>query len=189
MVRPRRDSGIVPAKQRLEDAFWAMLAEMPFANFTIEAICKRAQVSHNSLYYYYSNLDQMASVLLEDNLVPELPRMVLNGFVDGRLYADLLLGDPLLVMRFRRVCLLVGNNAAPWMREQLTRSITALWLASIDTDPAHPDPRLGAHLAFILGGVMAILGDPDLGDPAQLITWIAHDFGPAIRSVLNSPQP
>ena len=35
MPRPRRDSEILPAKERLENAFWTLLADRPFGKITV----------------------------------------------------------------------------------------------------------------------------------------------------------
>jgi len=184
MARPRRDSGIVPAKQRLENAFWAMLAEREFAGITIEAICQRAAVNHNTFYYYFDNLDQMAAVLVDANLVPELPRMVLAGLTRDQPRVELLLGDPDLRRRFERVQLLLGPHADQRIHDQLKASVTQLWLDSLDAKA--DDQHLRAFVTFVIGGMLSILGTDDLGDRTQLMAWMADDFGPIIQTVLNS---
>ena len=52
MPRPRRDSEILPAKERLENAFWELLAERNYHKITVTDIVRVADVNRNSFYYH-----------------------------------------------------------------------------------------------------------------------------------------
>ena len=82
MARPKRIEGEPTARQRMEDAFWGMLADMPYHKMTSREVCKRSGVSHNSFYYHFENLDDMARQMLNGLFVPELP-LALLSVVDG----------------------------------------------------------------------------------------------------------
>ena len=73
MARPKRIEGEPTARQRMEDAFWGMLADMPYHKMTSREVCKRSGVSHNSFYYHFENLDDMARQMLNGLFVPERP--------------------------------------------------------------------------------------------------------------------
>lgn len=49
MPRPRRDSEILPAKERLENAFWELLAERNYHKITVTDIVRVADVNRNLL--------------------------------------------------------------------------------------------------------------------------------------------
>ncbi len=53
MARPKRVEGEKAARERMEDAFWNMLSEMPYHEMTGKELRGRAGVSHNTFYYYY----------------------------------------------------------------------------------------------------------------------------------------
>ena len=48
MPRPRRDSEILPAKDRLENAFWELLSEREYNKITVTDIVRTADVNRNS---------------------------------------------------------------------------------------------------------------------------------------------
>ena len=111
MARPKRIEGEPTARQRMEDAFWGMLADMPYHKMTSREVCKRSGVSHNSFYYHFENLDDMARQMLNGLFVPELP-LALLSLVDGSgETAARLEGIPDLQQRLSRMRLLVSNGS------------------------------------------------------------------------------
>lgn len=60
MPRPRRDSEILPAKERLENAFWELLSEREYNKITVTDIVRTADVNRNSFYYHFSGLPELA---------------------------------------------------------------------------------------------------------------------------------
>ena len=59
MPRPRRDSEILPAKERLENAFWTLLADRPFGKITVTDVVHEARVNRNSFYYHYNDIPNL----------------------------------------------------------------------------------------------------------------------------------
>ena len=60
MPRPRRDSEILPAKERLENAFWELLSEREYRKITVTDIVRTADVNRNSFYYHFTGLPELA---------------------------------------------------------------------------------------------------------------------------------
>ena len=56
MARPRKDQEGPTAVERMEEAFWEILAEKPYAQITVSEIAKRAQVNKNAFYYHFDGL-------------------------------------------------------------------------------------------------------------------------------------
>ena len=77
MPRPRRDSEILPAKDRLENAFWELLSEREYNKITVTDIVRTADVNRNSFYYHFSGLPELAdSAILhavENTPMPGVP--------------------------------------------------------------------------------------------------------------------
>lgn len=71
MPRPRRDSEILPAKDRLENAFWELLSEREYNKITVTDIVRTADVNRNSFYYHFSGLPELATP------PPQLPKTAL----------------------------------------------------------------------------------------------------------------
>jgi len=59
MSRPRKEEG-QKALEKLENAFWILLEKHPYDEITIKALTMEAEVNHNSFYYHFRNMDEMA---------------------------------------------------------------------------------------------------------------------------------
>ncbi len=59
MARPRKtDDG--KALERLEEAFWKLLEENQYHMITIKLLTSEAKINHNTFYYHFSSIDEMA---------------------------------------------------------------------------------------------------------------------------------
>ena len=65
MARPRKDQEGPTAVERMEEAFWEILAEKPYAQITVGEIAKRAQVNKNAFYYHFDGLGALAAQALD----------------------------------------------------------------------------------------------------------------------------
>lgn len=60
MPRPRKDSEILSATERLENAFWELLADHEYRKITVTEVVREAHVNRNSFYYHYASLPELA---------------------------------------------------------------------------------------------------------------------------------
>ena len=116
MPRPRRDSEILPAKDRLENAFWELLSEREYNKITVTDIVRTADVNRNSFYYHFSGLPELAdSAILhavEDTPMPGMPGRDFNPDTEWRKHVTALLRDPEQRQRLDRLALLAGPHRA-----------------------------------------------------------------------------
>ncbi len=173
MARPKRIEGEPTARQRMEDAFWGMLADMPYHKMTSREVCKRSGVSHNSFYYHFENLDDMARQMLNGLFVPELP-LALLSLVDGSgETAARLEGIPDLQQRLSRMRLLVSNGS-PGIVGLVRDEVLSAWLRAIGAseDALSAEDRI--DLTFVIGGIMALLGSDAVPSESRAIATFAE---------------
>ena len=112
MPRPRRDSEILPAKERLENAFWELLSEREYNKITVTDIVRTADVNRNSFYYHFSGLPELAdSAILhavENTPMPGMPGRDFDPDTEWRKHVTALLRDPEQRQRLDRLALLAG---------------------------------------------------------------------------------
>ena len=75
MARPRKDQEGPTAVERMEETFWEILAEKPYAQITVGEIAKRAQVNKNAFYYHFDGLGALAAQALDNMLPREMARL------------------------------------------------------------------------------------------------------------------
>ena len=116
MPRPRRDSEILPAKERLENAFWELLSEREYNKITVTDIVRTADVNRNSFYYHFSGLPELAdSAILhavENTPMPGMPGRDFDPDTEWRKHVTALLRDPEQRQRLDRLALLAGPHSS-----------------------------------------------------------------------------
>ena len=168
MARPARGSG-PGAVERLAEAFWAMLAEMPYADIKVVALARRAGASPNTLYYHFDG-------------VADLARHALEAELDAALVSDLLAGAPPApdLSRSRRMgrVALAARSGSAELTGMLASSLRALWLEGAGVGEAELDDAQRRDLAFIFGGIVAMLGDEALAvDAGQMAAFASRPLG------------
>ena len=134
-----------------------MLAEMPFSQITVSSLSKRAEVNHNTFYYYYGSIEDMAQKLFERNMIPELPKMLLPLLVAGTSSIPDTAIDSALDKHFQRACLFARSDSA-LLVSILENSLTKLWLDTVGLDRAKLSRPEEDRLSFIFGGLVAAIG-------------------------------
>lgn len=176
MARPKRVEGEKTARERMEDAFWDMLAEMPYHEMTGKELRGRAGVSHNTFYYYFESMDDMARQMCEEINIAQGPLAVLAVLQGGGVAADAVASIPDFPERYRRVRLLAGS-ASPLIIGMLHDAVMAAWLGATGLKEADLTPADRIDLEFAFGGAIALLGSGAVDDPAALAGFAEREVG------------
>ena len=81
MARPKRVESTESARQRIEEAYWELLEEMPYSRITISKLSRKAAVNHNLIYYYYENIDDLAEKTFIKNVESGQPQMMISALL------------------------------------------------------------------------------------------------------------
>ena len=165
MARPKSNQSTPSASDRLEAAFWAILAEMPFSTITVSALSARAGVNHNTFYYYFDSIEDMAQKLFERNMMPELPKVLLPLLAAGMADFGEVMADPQVDAHFKRACLFARSDSA-LLTGILRDSVMRLWLDTVGLKEEDLSQEQQDRLTFVFGGLVAALGD--MGEQASL---------------------
>lgn len=180
MPRPRRDSEILPAKDRLENAFWELLSEREYNKITVTDIVRTADVNRNSFYYHFSGLPELAdSAILhavEDTPMPGVPGRDFDPDIEWRKHVTALLRDPEQRQRLDRLALLAGPHSSPELVSSLKEfgRLTMISVLGLDADSL--DLKTDLMLDFTVGGMLAVLQRwPKLHEKLPLDTVFNED--------------
>ena len=161
MPRPRRDSEILPAKDRLENAFWELLSEREYNKITVTDIVRTADVNRNSFYYHFSGLPELAdSAILhavEDTPMPGVPGRDFNPDTEWRKHVTALLRDPEQRQRLDRLALLAGPHSSPELVSSLKEFGRLTMISVLGLDADNLDLKTDLMLDFTVGGTLGVL--------------------------------
>lgn len=161
MSRPRRDSEILPAKDRLENAFWTLLEDHDYDKITVTDVVHAAQVNRNSFYYHYSGLPELA----DSAILHEVERLPLPLYthpnndpnVEWRHFCVRLLNDPEQLQHLNRLSLLVGSHSSAELVDSLRDFLRMTLLTIVGSDTVSIDPKTRMLVDFCVGGILSLL--------------------------------
>ena len=157
MPRPRKDQGGPSAVERIEEAFWNILAEKPYGKISVGEIAQRASINKNAFYYHFDNLDDLARFALGNTLPTDLILAILHGFMGTNANLATLITDPENLKRFDRICLVAGQHGTPGLQKALKEAMLKAWrnVLGINTDAFKTDSLLMTE--FVFGGMLSTL--------------------------------
>ncbi|MDR1422959.1 MAG: TetR/AcrR family transcriptional regulator [Coriobacteriales bacterium] len=157
MPRPKKGAGI-SAQQRLEDTFWDMFGQMPYSEITVASLSKGAKVNHNTFYYHYESIDEMACRIFEKNFNLDCSTYNFLAFLAGTLDLKQVFGNyENCKLHFQRMCLVASSHSTPWLRGMLKEVLIGLWLKSLHTGIDELDRDDLVFLDFTVAGFMSVL--------------------------------
>ena len=184
MARPKRTADLVSASERIENAFWSLLAEYSYSKITISVLSKKAEVNHNTFYYYYENIDDMAEKLFKKNIATDILTHIFSNLGNHNLSSSLLLKEPLPALRWERAILFARSDSA-YLTNIFKTAIMDAWLnaANIEKDLLSTEDYL--ELDFIFSGLASILGNHTHNNPNMLATILDRELGVGITATFQ----
>ena len=172
MPRPRHDSELLPAKERMRNSFWALLEDREYRKITVTDIVHEAQVNRNSFYYHYGSLSELAddAILQEventsiaqlvdettdDHGIPSMDDDAVREHWHKRISAAINSSEHRT--RLNHMALLAGPHSSPELMDSL-RDFTRMTLfTALKLDESDMTLRSDLYIDFAVGGILAIL--------------------------------
>lgn len=160
MARPRKDQVGPTAFERMREVFWELLEEKPYSAITVKLITQRAGVNHNTFYYHFQNIDDMAMRFFEDNVPAKLVDMVVDAFMGGSIDIALVGKEPNIEEHYRRIRAVMRSGSPTLMqlgKERLMRS----WMERAGLGEDELSAADKARINYVWGGITAVVGSEE----------------------------
>lgn len=184
MARPKKDSSEKPAYEKLCDAFWEVLAQIPFAKITVKDIVARARVNKNTFYYHFSYLDELAHTCIRQALPIDIPR----AFIAKEPNMTELLQSLFLKHEqdFSRIQLACSKQGSGILANYVRNEIQEYWYQEFKIDKTTLNHDELICIAFASGGITAVLGESHSGSFNQqdILHYLSSPFAQAAISIL-----
>ncbi|MBT1173992.1 TetR/AcrR family transcriptional regulator [Bifidobacterium sp. LC6] len=180
MPRPRHDSEILPAKDRMENAFWELLADRDYRKITVTDIVREAGVNRNSFYYHFASLPELADSAImhqvEATPINQPPNPDRDPEEQWSQRVTALLSDPEQRQRLDRLALLAGPHSTVELAESLRDFARLQMISMLQKDPNHLDFRTDLMVEFSVGGLLSVLQRwPELSGSIELKDLLKED--------------
>ncbi|MCD8316696.1 MAG: TetR/AcrR family transcriptional regulator [Eggerthellaceae bacterium] len=197
MGRPSKDQAGPSAKERLAAAFWESLEEAPYEQITVAALSKRANVNHNTFYYHFTNLDDMAQKLFEQDLIDD-SRLFLRILFSGKNQILYWLNnvDPqsesfaAIESRIKKVNLFLNSGSA-YLVELFKKELFETWKSNLNLDYEDLTQIEWMEVNFIFDGLIGLYRSLDLDMPirhviiSQLSQFVDTEIGVAFQKTIE----
>lgn len=188
MARPKVVAGEDTAYQKIEKAFWAELSEKEYTKITIASLAKRAGVNHNTLYYHFSSIDEIAYKLFYQNLESNETAQFLFQSVLNHTDMNILLNQPDIRKRLQHSILFARGDSA-YLLSIFQEAVLNIWLGSCNLTLDDLSFENQLTLQFIFGGFTSILGAPKYAEHPEIIaSFPTSEIGKAIIKTLAQIQ-
>ena len=186
MARPRKDAPGPTALERMREAFWELLEEKPYSAITVKLITQRAGVNHNTFYYHFQNIDEMAVQLFEDNIPTRLIEVMVGVSMGKPIDVQLIAQEPGIEMHYQRVRAVVRSGSLDLAKRSRDRLI-GHWLQRANLVSENLSRADRARIDYIWGGITAVISSDDAPTVESYLellqTGIADAVGGLVRRI------
>ncbi|MBW3091048.1 TetR/AcrR family transcriptional regulator [Bifidobacterium miconisargentati] len=192
MARPK--TGEQSATERMQDAFWTLLEQKPYAQITISDITRVSGLNRSAFYYHYGNIpeladDAIASIYDDPDITSFIAHIIRQdeGIEAIRDYAIASITMPQRIASIRRLSLIAGPHGSTGLADQLKTHVIEIWLTTLGRDPATLNPGQHILLEFASSGMLGVLAKAPAVFTPENIEWLSHSVLPdIIAQLINS---
>lgn len=178
MARPKYTENSIPAKERIENAFWTLLAQNDYEKISIKMLSSEAKVNHNSLYYYYENIDDIAKSAFHHTIIHDLGHLFQsssNMNIDA--LTTFIQSQPEIAIRYQRITLFASTKSI-FLQQLLKEGLLNTWLAQSNKTKDELSSLDLLELDFIFSAIVNLLGHKN--NPEDLKQFVQGTLGQSI---------
>ncbi|WAW14518.1 TetR/AcrR family transcriptional regulator [Peptostreptococcus equinus] len=177
----------IPARNRIISSFWKLLSKHNYSDITIKSIAIDAKVNHNTIYYHFKNIDEIALTALDDVIIDDLPELFLSilSDVDKKINYENFLIEKGLLDTFMKIRLFARGDSI-FLYNNIKNIMLEKWLLAINVDLNYLEEEDLVDLEFIFNGITSLVANPIIEkDPKILTTIVNRPLGHGIIATIN----
>lgn len=184
MARPKQSENSVTVKERIENAFWLLLSKNDYEKISIKMLSAEASVNHNSIYYYYRNIDEIAKSAFDNTIISDLRPIMNQGFTDLRTIEEFIASQPEVATRIKRVRLFASANSI-YLQTLLKDRLLNIWLSQTDKDFKELQRLDQIELDFIFSAIVSMLANKEEISIEDMEAFIQDDLGQSLLRTMK----
>jgi AcrR family transcriptional regulator len=186
VARPKKIAGIPGAEERITTAFLQMLEESGYSSITIGGLAERAQVNHNTIYYYYSNIDDLAESVLRKTMKPQMAIRLFTAGPEALMVIRAMLASSDIRRRLH-IIQLYASAESSFLQSVLKRALHEEILKHASADDSSLSEAEKLTIEFLLSGFISLMGHPEARDNyAAIMEFQSTSFGAQCREAMRN---
>ena len=187
MARPRKSDCQEMATEKIERVFWALLETEPYSEITVLRIVQEAGVNHNTFYYHYKDINDLAYQAFMHNADNEVSRTLFAALISSFQLEN---GKPfvfdLSLLPYTKRIMLCAASDSPFLTRITHDLLKDVWLSSLQLKEDMLSPAEKVQVNFIFAGLVATLGSPEIQEsPLLLSVLVNSELGHAMVTTLK----
>lgn len=155
MARPRKDSDQLDAKQRINEAFWSLLAAHELRDISVSMIVAEARCNRGTFYYHYRDMDALVYGAIEQDLTA--PHSIAEAVFGIATSNSDWIGQTSIATRFARLCLIMDKGGMKVVDHNVKAVVINLWRAVLCPDGSELTPESEIVITFHVSGILGAL--------------------------------
>lgn len=185
MARPKKNETEISAKDRIESAFWNLLADSPYSSITIRVLASEAKVNHNLIYYYYQNIDDVAEKAFFHVISLQTLEQLLSDIQHWTFSPQKFISDEALMRRFAKATLYIRGDSS-FLTSIFKNALKSSWLRVLGVEESNLPISDQIDLDFILAGLIATLSNPDITSSIEdILSILNRELGQGIIATIK----
>ncbi len=156
MTRTVNRSTAGGAREKIVEAFWILIAKVPYDKITVAQIVREAGLNRNSFYYHFEDIDSMSRIAVAEVLDHEFLSMAFAQLHGQNVKLDFS-SESDIAQRIDRMCLIASDNSSVTLRNMLRESMIEVWCDTLSINKVALSVKDRLALEFNLGGILALL--------------------------------
>lgn len=155
MARPRKDSGIPAARDRIIESFWDLLETSHINDIGIKTIINHAECSRSTFYrYYYSVYDVFEQAIAREVVASGTVQTVVFQLGMGELNRDEL--QRALTQVGKRLVLAINNGGVEFVTDSITKSFIKIWSQILKIEASQLNAKSRVLISYEASGIVNI---------------------------------
>lgn len=164
MVRPAKDSPVPGARERIEEAFLALMDKMPISKISVKMLCEHAGCNKTTFYYHFADASAVLAAI-EDWCIPRsLPERALAARAEEPRAAMFSAFSP-EDTRFKTFCKLLSSRGDPAFAPRVKQVMYGEWCRALGMEQEEPGAYNRVFTELVLGGTLGLYADYGDGKP------------------------
>ena len=191
MARPK--AAEQPATVKMQNAFWELLEEKPYARITVSDVTRVSKLNRTAFYYHYTNIteladDAIATIYQDQGIIEYITRLIRQpGDIDLHHEYTRFIDAPRYLTSVHRISLITGPHGSTSLSKQLREFVIDVWLDLIGIDRQSLNPGQRLVLEFTSNGVLGVLSTATAILNSDGVQWIAKTKLPeTVSHLINS---
>ena len=186
MARPKYAAGEAMLRERIENAFLALLDEHPADEITVKMIVAQVQCTRRSFYYHFDHMDHLIDSLVEKCFPKEFPHILLSNVLFSNSNFDEAILSAELNEKLENLCLLVGPNTSISIVNKVKQAILFVWFETLGLDKNTLSQEAATILEFMVNGVTGVMAyKAKLGRKTKIASCFGALFPDIPRGIIK----